>query len=561
MGTFLFSTKKVKEEKVKEAFETRGHQSVEIIKAGSNTIIRAGKILVDNNSYISGAKLGGTDSDYIIGVGTFFYNGKFADDALRDIWDNWDAILKDNPIYGHWAFLVHKNGKTHILNDMSGSLRLFYKQDGDDILITTSMVGAIAAIDQPRFDKVRLSAYLAANFGGDIPFVEGLENFNSLKYLEIEDGKAPVWVDRIIPDTKRIDKLDEAVEYVKALFKQQTDQIKAIGKEKISIELTGGLDSRLTSSNLRQAGLNFDFLNYPLFGPDKEVAEIVSKGLGKKLLMQTNIPLSDGEIESHYGEFDNAYYYFRQYANPRWNIVNRLQFSGALGECINTPLCIDMLDDTRVEILLPKLVDTEMMSNDCKGAYKKYLIDYYQKRGFDTSSPMSQKRQTEFEQIMLGQLCGDYMYNSGCQAHIYFYNMFVEWHFNHFISDIAFDVKNGRKLTIALIKSIDPELASYPFVSRRRTKRKSVNSVKELPLHYFSYNGLKKMMPKAVVDFVYQRMGRSFDKTRFDVIDFDNYKDIVDVEELKRHRNLYSYTLNRMYSIEILRRILNISFD
>ena len=67
-------------------------------------------------------------------------------------------------------------------------------------------------------------------------------------------------------------------------------------------------------------------------------------------------------------------------------------------------------------------------------------------------------------------------------------------------------------------------------------------------------------MPKFIVDRVYQRMGRSFILERYNAINIDYYRDLVDVEELKRYRNLYSYTLNRMYSIEILRKILNISF-
>ena len=46
--------------------------------------------------------------------------------------------------------------------------------------------------------------------------------------------------------------------------------------------------------------------------------------------------------------------------------------------------------------------------------------------------------------MMAGQFTGNYMYNSGVQAHIYFYQIYNEYHFNHFIMDIAFDAKCGR---------------------------------------------------------------------------------------------------------------------
>ncbi len=562
MGVFLFSTKKVNTERVKEVFTTRGHKNVQVKNYNGQTLVCANKILVNNVNYLSGEQLGGSDTDFILGVGTYFYKGDYKTSALKAVWQDIDAIIEDNPVYGHWAFVVRKGSKTYILNDMSGTLRLYSYEDANGFTISSSMVATFTCVDNPKFDRVRLGGFIASGYGNEIPFVEGVEAVDPLKYVLIEDGGKPKWIDRKVPATQRLETTDEAVDYVKGLFQKQMEVLKAIGDEKISIELTAGLDSRLIASNLKTSGFNYDFLNYPLFGPDKEVATQIAEGLGKRLLSQTNESCNE-DFDKHYGEFDYGFNFFRQYPNPRWKIENIIQFSGARGECLDTPDIysdedIKIMNDPRIEKLLPHISLKKEMTKDAQEKYYKYLLAFFEKRGFDVHNQLSEKEQVEFTQMICGQLSGDYMYNSGVQAHMYFYQIYNEWHFNHFITDIAFKAKMGRKLTLALITAIDPELGSYPFVSRRRTKRDSVNEVKELPVQYYSFKGVKKLLPNWLINMIYERMGRSFSKERFNAINIDDYRDVVNVDELKKHPNLYSDILNRLYSVEVIKRIIDI---
>lgn len=564
MGAFLYCNKQINTESIKCVLATRGHKNVQSEFKGNETLVYAGKILTQSTVCLSGTQISesAAPEDYVIGVGTFFYDGVFGEEALRKVYANIDKVLADNPVYGHWAFVVHKEGATYVLNDMNGTLRLYsYEKDGK-VIVSSSPLAVVAAIKEPRFDKVLLSAYLAGRYGDEIVPVEGVRNVDPLQYMVVKSG-ALEYVRRYVPATKRIETLEEAVSYVRGLFQDQIKQLKAIGDERVSIELTAGLDSRLIASNLKTAGFNYDFLNYPLFGPDKEVAEMIAKGLGKRILTQTNKPCTE-DFENHYGEWDYGFNFFRQYANPRWVIENRFQFSGARGECLDLPDIysdedISMMEDPRLVKLLPPLTTTKMMNDNKREAYLGRMNDFFASRGFGLEQRLSEKQQLQFCQMLGGQLTGDYMYNSGVQAHIFFYQIYNEWHFNHFITDIAFDAKSGRKLTLALIKAIDPELGSYPFVSRRRTKRKSVNETNELPKQYWSYGGIKKMLPKAVVNFIFEKMGRKFSRKLYDNIDFDYYADVVKTEELKKYPNLYSITLNRMYSIEVLRKIMNIA--
>lgn len=78
-------------------------------------------------------------------------------------------------------------------------------------------------------------------------------------------------------------------------------------------------------------------------------------------------------------------------------------------------------------------------------------------------------------------------------------------------------------------------------------------------MQYGGYNGVKKMLPKFVVNFLYSKMGRCFSKERLSRIDLDYYKDYLDTEELRRYPNLYSDILNRLYSLDIIRKTYGIN--
>ena len=80
-------------------------------------------------------------------------------------------------------------------------------------------------------------------------------------------------------------------------------------------------------------------------------------------------------------------------------------------------------------------------------------------------------------------------------------------------------------------------------------------------MKYGGYNGVKKMLPKSVVNFIYGKMGRQFNKERFNSIDIDLYSDILDVKEMKSHMNLYSDILNRLYSVDKIRKLFNIAIS
>lgn len=104
-------------------------------------------------------------------------------------------------------------------------------------------------------------------------------------------------------------------------------------------------------------------------------------------------------------------------------------------------------------------------------------------------------------------------------------------------------------------------MGGFLFVSRLNTRRNSVNEIDELPLQYKVSSPLKKYIPIWVKNLLYNYLSvrkADIDQKIIDGIDFNLYKDVIKTGFVKRNKNMYSDTLKRLYSTEIIRKKLNI---
>ncbi len=568
MGVFLFSNTTVNTSKVEEVFKTRGHINVDqhVHKSG-HIVVHAPKVIVKNTNFLNGDDLCSNCDDFAVGVGTFFYKGTYGAEALKLVYHNIEDVLKNNPVYGHWAFCIRKGTHTYIFNDMSGFCRLYCYENDGMITISTSMLGVLANIDEPKFDKMKLSNFLTNSYARESSFIKGLEMVNPLNYLVLEDNNGYKWIAREVPQPKRVEDFNEAVAYVKSLFKQQMDNLQpALKNVKVYADATGGLDSRLVSAVLKNSDVDFDYINYPLFGPDSEIANILATGIKRELHTQTNISCGS-DYANHFGEFDFGHNFSRQYPNSRWILKHDFEFSGARGECLDLPDIytdedLSYANDPKISILVDKLLTNRMMPKDVREKVAKYFNRIISERiGINENIIMSEQQQAAFCQLIAGQW-SDSMYCSGSQAICYFYQIYNEWHFSHFVTNLAFyKVKGDRRLSLKLIKEMDSELASFPFVSRRRTSGKSISETESLPTKYKSYNGIKKILPDMIVDVLYKLLKRTSLKNDYsESIDYSLYKDVVNVNKLIKYPNLYYDINNRLISVDYIRKIMNVSF-
>lgn len=545
-----------------ELFTTRGHRFVKKINQGVHTVAYSNKILVNNQNYYSFS-----NGDYIIGIGTYLYKHKFGYEALQDIFIDFqeDSYSFPEKIYGHYAFIIAKisQRKVYILNDRAGTFRLYYTLSEGKVCVSSSMLAVIQSLTTPKFDQIRLAAFLCTELGRELSFVKGVEILNPNQVIVITDDIAKL-ADK--PEVKLppvISVLSESVDYVLSLIKEQIGQFQCMNEHinSFSVELTGGLDSRLLSCILRSGHLEYDFVHYPLFGPDKEIAELVSGRLGKKLITIYDPKIPDGKIDEFWGEFDFMFNYYRHYPNQRWCIPHEIQFSGLQGECLST---VDFQSIQHKEIilseLLPQLITHPLMNDKLFEEYLDNMLIYYQKYlNLISKKGLSDYEQSLFIQHLFVQRTGDGPFVSAQNAHQYFYSVYNEYNFIHAISAISLDVRRGRKLSIALIKQLDQELASMPFVSRRRTKGLSIKDIESIPETYKSFNGLREKLPDWMVNLAYKILDRKKQTDEITKsIDYDFYAPFLSVKSLKRFPNLYSDVIHRLASVEVVRKKLNI---
>lgn len=562
MGSFVFSNKELlNSEKTKSLLISKGHKEVFEKKGPWGHLLFADKILIGGGNYLEFQTAG--DSDFILGVGTFIYKEKYGKESLQLIYDDFtlDMAQKDFPIYGHYAFVIKKGRKIYLFGDNNGSLKLYMAKDKDQLIVSNSeAAGVITNLKQPKVDKAGLSTFLAGKYCSEIPFVEGVQFFDFRKVYIIGTDGAVEAVKKVYPEIPRIESLDEAVKYCINLFENEVKALKAFEKNKFSVELTGGLDSRLISAVINSSGFDYDFVNYSgIFGPDTEIAKTVSSGMKKKLVMIDDP--KDFDFKKNVGEFDFGFNFFRHYPSKRWSIPNKIQFSGLHGECLTLPEIYDTEEskkDPTIEKLVTRLVLSDLMPKDCQEQVITELTNILEKFGLPSDKVLSEREQDWFVRLGSELLTHDYMFISACNACMYFYSIYNEWHFSHFVSDIAFSVKECRKLTIALIKALDKEVGSYPFVSRLRTRRNSVNEITELPAYYKSYNWYKEHLPKFFVNYVFGRVGRKFPAEYAKQIDMDVYKDVLNVDTLIKYPNIHYITLQRLFSFEVVRKELGI---
>lgn len=161
MGVFFYSNCKIDTSKVLDVFKKRGHHDIVNHEGVDCTLVTAPKIIVKNENFLSSNQLGGAALDYAVGIGTYFYRGKYGKDALKLIYDDLDEVLKDNTVYGHWAFCIHKNGATYVFNDMSGFMRLFVYENEGSIIVSSSHTSVLASIENPIIDKARMTGFVA----------------------------------------------------------------------------------------------------------------------------------------------------------------------------------------------------------------------------------------------------------------------------------------------------------------------------------------------------------------------------------------------------------------
>lgn len=554
MGAFILSNKNTSTDVLK----SKGHKKIDTFCKGAFYLTVAKKITIENENCLCFE-----NGDFIIGLGTFVYKDVACSNALIKIYNDFDYNSLKEEIWGHYAMAIKKGEKVYIFCDRGGLFRIFYHIDClGNYCVSSSFLTVVSSIENPKFDAINLAAYVD---GIECPFIEDCNVLKGKDTLVVsQDGHMDLVERQELDRPKPI--LDEtlAISYVRSLLFKQIEKIQILANElkcPVSSELTGGLDSRLIACLVKRLNIECDFVNYPLNGMDKLCADLVAKEVKKVVKTINHHPIQFKDIDKHLGEFDLGFNYFRHYPRISWNYPNPIQLNGFRGEGLSTYSFMD--NDNTFTILkhLKKklsLLVRKKIKNEYVERQKTILAD----NGFSLNQHFGSYDQNMYAHYIYGtEMDGNFI--SAQNAFIYFISLYAEYNFYHALSAVVNDVKRERRLVIKLIKEIDKQLANVRFSSHIRNEGQSVNEVEYIK--DIVYTDLKPFIPDILLNLLYKRRASQYFRANLITMKQEiisgggKYNELMNVGKIIRYPFLYKNNLERLTSVEILRRKYNIS--
>jgi asparagine synthase (glutamine-hydrolysing) len=210
------------------------------------------------------------------------------------------------------SFLIYlldkKENKHLVFTNHLGDQRVFYCQDRNNVLVSTSIENIIAESPGQHFSLDRDAAYYMLTYGhmfGNHTLIEEVKRLNGGQYLRYKDNHLEILDYYRIsnePDTGRSEK--DIIEELDNLFRKAIDlgfcKDQQYGYAHIC-SLSGGLDSRMTTWVANEMG--YDNITSFTFSqseqPDITIARKIANDLGIKSLFH---PLDSGSFMTEFAK-------------------------------------------------------------------------------------------------------------------------------------------------------------------------------------------------------------------------------------------------------------------
>lgn len=193
------------------------------------------------------------NGDFILSVGTLFYNGKIGVAALNELFRQADPAAELRAARGHFVVFMRKNGALTLLRDALGSIELFVVKESE--CISTSFLASAAASKKLSIKTQAVYEYVfnGVSLGTDTPFVE-VQRLDLIERITFIDR---LRIGTAAPESRpqeRHENLADTLATNLAGLKEYASAIVEQFGNNINVALSGGYDSRLLLALFRQAG-------------------------------------------------------------------------------------------------------------------------------------------------------------------------------------------------------------------------------------------------------------------------------------------------------------------
>lgn len=286
-GYFLTNSKKnTDKKKILESFNAKGMKDFNEIKLGDYTCFYFNKIyLKDKINHIYKK-----NEDYVIGVGTFFYKGKYGYEALRLIYNDYNIKIDNkynsfrdeifNKILGHFNLIIYIDGILKIVTDKTGTYHSFKLENNDKKYFSTSIL-ALTKLTK----KLSLSKQESLEFINREATLCGDTIFKEISYIDF-GNVLNLKKDKLIYKNyfKEFEVDNVSIDYIYENIINQISFLKDIDLN-ISVELSAGYDSRTVAAIFKKLRIPHEFnTNHnSTDGLDHKIAVRIARNEGKKI--------------------------------------------------------------------------------------------------------------------------------------------------------------------------------------------------------------------------------------------------------------------------------------
>lgn len=454
-----------------DVFRRKGLKSSAVLRSGQWAIYVFHKTQYEVENVVQYA-----NGDFIVGVGTFLYQGNYGKVALEAVFRNSSEETPVVHLWGQYCIIIRKGGRTRLYTDYCGLYPVYHDQSRN--MISSSFLAIAAAAGTNKIlDQEAYEYILYGTFFGSRTYVSGI-NFLSSEFAW-KLGSSLEQIERRKPQGKL--RGDESFEHMveqtaHTLRRYFSDWITAFNGE-VGAALTGGLDSRLMLAAARSAGLDLKlFVGGSEHSKDVIAATTIARGEGFKLGRLPADCFPEISTDDFRGLIEKLYY-----CHDGLGIVGAFDYGSG----------IDVLEQLDVGKLFInggagsiyrdpwKLPDREIAVRDfVKNKYfilrqsslntrfcKKEFIDQLERK----ISNMFEDQPSALPRVQLTQLYARQKIrywmafnNSIVNQFSYYLTPFTEWELVEDCAAIPYAFKAYNRFEMALICKLAPRLAKYP---------------------------------------------------------------------------------------------------
>lgn len=508
----------------------------------------------------------GFRKDYVHGTndrlfafdGLPFVSGIDANDnwakQLDSAWVSDQAALEQ--VYGTWAFARVADHEVRVLSDFTGMTPVFYWHDADYLAVSNRQMLLAAVCGSRRLDVAGLAWLLGqANLIGDRTAWEGVRHlppqwtlrFNRVPGdLSMHLDRREIWSSRIDPKIR-----DTEISAITQSLLEQCEALSRLPLPPLQIDITGGLDSRLSAALLCASPLRERIAFLQTRGPENgheiQVGRTVAERLGIEHRALTPPPThqtaewilntmrssvfryeaglcpSDGLIlpakQSRIVVTGSAGEIYRRHCKPHMNVHLKSR-----GELVGLYRDYHQRTDP-LDVELPQVRDAQVE------AMRDLAIGYV-----DQGVELNDVTDVFFMRYRLPLWNGVLLNNIYGAVCVY---PLVNYRAARYAFSKGYEVRVRNRIHFELLLALNPELCALPFLNyvwpreyRKRAKRKGVR----LANAPFPVAGANDLLQASVGDQLQTMMAEGWELSRQYLFDHENSElwHIVDRVALER---------------------------